>query len=742
MSVTLSLFAGVGAQFLDNNGVILSGGLIYTYTAGTTTPLTTYTTNLGTVAQPNPIVLDSAGRIPGGELWLTTGYGYKFVTKDSNGVLIGTYDNVPSSAQPPITNDASSIAYEQGALTTAGSFVIGDTYLITYIGTTNFQLIGAASNTIGIYFIATGPGTGTGTAEFSRTVQSKLQEVVSVKDFGATGDGTTDDTIAFQNAINYVKTHTAQNGGNEGAVFIPCGNYLITKSLNCTNNNYVGNGYKIYGEASNQSIIHSKLTEAYPVFDFTGNTGAEITDLAIGQKSGCQATVGILFSYAGGDTVGAGIQARRLYVYMSTAIGILNDGTDSFEMDRVFVGGTYGCITGASYSSIVGITSKYQTIIHNNGDFTYQNLHDCQFVGGLPLLITGSGLTRVCDSYIAATNLASSPVSPLTTIAFDNSNDTLGITQIYFDNVRTEDQTGTSFARSIFSAIKQGSLRNTGLGVLKLNNCQFEGNRSAGSSIFYSTPTASLGSIEGTLGSESTPILFTCTSTITSLNLKFLGYTATIGTITPKISGYANLECLGDTFSLTDLATISTGSNEKSLISGNGNITYSAIDDYAFNLATGLKGTKVGTLQIPSTRANYTGGSGIQPVMTYSVPGGFVTSNNTPARTLELNIPAITYSSCTLYAKLVQGANILNLGSVACTANGMLRLYVYLTFNSSTSAPLWANIEYQQNGVLPYINVGNSNTIDPTNAWSIVFSIDSSDNSPWYIPDFPTPIYR
>ena len=64
MSVTLSLFAGVGAQFLDNNGAILSGGLIYTYTAGTTTPLTTYTTNLGTVAQPNPIVLDSAGRIP------------------------------------------------------------------------------------------------------------------------------------------------------------------------------------------------------------------------------------------------------------------------------------------------------------------------------------------------------------------------------------------------------------------------------------------------------------------------------------------------------------------------------------------------------------------------------------------------------------------------------------------------------------------------------------------------------
>ena len=49
MNVTLSLFAGVAAQFLDNNGLPLSGGKIYTYIAGTTTPLATYTTNLGTV---------------------------------------------------------------------------------------------------------------------------------------------------------------------------------------------------------------------------------------------------------------------------------------------------------------------------------------------------------------------------------------------------------------------------------------------------------------------------------------------------------------------------------------------------------------------------------------------------------------------------------------------------------------------------------------------------------------------
>jgi len=48
-------------------------------------------------------------------------------------------------------------------ITTAGNFTIGATYIITTIGTTNFALIGGA-NTIGLLFVATGVGSGTGTA--------------------------------------------------------------------------------------------------------------------------------------------------------------------------------------------------------------------------------------------------------------------------------------------------------------------------------------------------------------------------------------------------------------------------------------------------------------------------------------------------------------------------------------------------------------------------------------------------
>ena len=94
MAVFLSPVGGVAAQFFTNTGAVLTGGKLYTYAAGTTTPLASYTTSAGSTARTNPIVLDAAGRVPdGGEIWITSAQ-YKFVLKDSNDVLIATYDNV------------------------------------------------------------------------------------------------------------------------------------------------------------------------------------------------------------------------------------------------------------------------------------------------------------------------------------------------------------------------------------------------------------------------------------------------------------------------------------------------------------------------------------------------------------------------------------------------------------------------------------------------------------------------
>ena len=117
-NVNLSAFGGVGWQFFDNNGVPLAGGLIYTYAAGTTTPQTTYTTSAGTIAHANPIVLNSAGRVPGGQIWLLFA-NYKFVLQTSAAVLIATYDNINSATGvvPTISNftgDGTTVSFALG----------------------------------------------------------------------------------------------------------------------------------------------------------------------------------------------------------------------------------------------------------------------------------------------------------------------------------------------------------------------------------------------------------------------------------------------------------------------------------------------------------------------------------------------------------------------------------------------------------------------------------------------------
>lgn len=104
MSVSLSPLGGAAAQFFTNTGVPLSGGKLFTYGAGGSTPVATYTTITGNIAHSNPIVLDSTGRVPGGgEIWLTDGQSYKFVLQDSANNLIGTYDNITGINGDPFT---------------------------------------------------------------------------------------------------------------------------------------------------------------------------------------------------------------------------------------------------------------------------------------------------------------------------------------------------------------------------------------------------------------------------------------------------------------------------------------------------------------------------------------------------------------------------------------------------------------------------------------------------------------
>jgi len=95
MAVNLSPVGGAAAQFFDNSGQVLTGGKLYTYLAGTTTPAVTYTNNLGLTAHSNPIILNAAGRVgDSGEIWLTNSISYKFILQDQNSVQIASWDNI------------------------------------------------------------------------------------------------------------------------------------------------------------------------------------------------------------------------------------------------------------------------------------------------------------------------------------------------------------------------------------------------------------------------------------------------------------------------------------------------------------------------------------------------------------------------------------------------------------------------------------------------------------------------
>lgn len=224
-------------QFFDANGAPLSGGKLYTYAAGTTTPLASYTNYGGGTANANPVILDSRGEA---SVWLGTGM-YKMVLKTSTDVEVWTVDNLNGA-------DAATVAATLATLAASGGA----------------DLIGYASGV---------------SSPTTQTVQDKLRQMINVKDYGAVGDGTTDDTAAIQAAIDEF-----QGAGNGGIVYMPPGRYKITSNLTITWPNATsedsGNEIALRGAGSGLTILldyrTSVSTGGCVSYDFSGYTEAQI----------------------------------------------------------------------------------------------------------------------------------------------------------------------------------------------------------------------------------------------------------------------------------------------------------------------------------------------------------------------------------------------------------------------------------------------------------------------------------
>ena len=243
--MTLALTPSPKQQYFDNNGNPLVGGKLYSFAAGTNTPLATYTDSTGNTSNPNPTILDSRGEA---SIWLST-VAYKLRLVDANNVEIWTVDNV-----------ADEVLTIPAALAGSGG-----------------------SATIG--FIQAGTGA------IAQTAQSKMRQYVNVDDYidlTTFVDGVTDVTSQIQNAITFAQT----TGDGHMEVRFSSRKYRVTGTLVVTGPvRLVGEGYLDFQNArpitippNGSWLIHANT--GGPLIQFTGDMGKSsgMTNLAIFQE--------------------------------------------------------------------------------------------------------------------------------------------------------------------------------------------------------------------------------------------------------------------------------------------------------------------------------------------------------------------------------------------------------------------------------------------------------------------------
>jgi hypothetical protein len=192
--------------------------------------------------------------------------------------------------------------------------------------------------------------TQSGTGAIARTVQSKLQDTVSVFDFMTvaqianvqTATATLDASSAIQACINYVSTLP-----RGGTVYFPPGEYLIGETLTVVTPNVrlVGSGIFTSLLVTNTNT-QTLLVGTNPI---TGLTGVDVTDLGFYHTNAVPKTEPHV-------TVLSAIQTTIRCWFQNGAYGLVIYGGQGIKLDHIYAPGNYDPTSNAALNSSQGIT--------------------------------------------------------------------------------------------------------------------------------------------------------------------------------------------------------------------------------------------------------------------------------------------------------------------------------------------------------------------------------------------------